>query len=371
MKYLFFLLSFTVISGCTKPSNDSEVRIGEFGSLTGSEGAYGTDTHQGILLAIKEVNDQGGLFGKKVRLITYDNQGKTDEAVSSVTRLITQDQVHAIIGEVASTRSIAAGAIAQQYGVPMISPASTSEELTKVGNYIFRVCFVDSFQGEAMARFAAQNLKLKTGAILSDQKSDYSVGLAKHFEESFQAQNGKIVSKVTYSSGDIDFKSQLVAIRKVGADFLFLPGYYTEVGLIARQARELGYKGVFLGGDGWDSERLTEIGGGALAKSYFVNHYASDQEKSSKFFAAYQKEFQRVPNSSVALGYDAARLTLESIRRAGKLDRPLIREMIATTQNFQGVTGKFSISPQREVVKPAVVLQVAPNLTFTYFAAVK
>lgn len=368
-RFAFFLLLAVTVS-CTKRSDDS-IRIGEYGSLTGSESAYGVDTHQGIQLAVEEANSRGGALGKKIQLITYDDQGKTDEALTAVARLINQDGVHVILGEVASTRSIAAGNLAQQYKVPMISPSSTNPQVTRVGSYIFRVCFTDIFQGKVMAKFAAEELKLKKGAVLTDVKTDYSVGLTKSFEETFQKMGGKIIAKHSYASGDLDFKSQVTYIRNSGAEFLFLPSYYTEAGLIARQARELGYKGVLLGADGWDSDKLTEVGQGALVGSYFSNHYASDMAANKSFVEAFKKRFQTTPNSSSALGYDAALLAINAIERAGSLDRTLIRNQLAATREFQGATGKFSINNDRDADKPAIILKVDPKLQFKYFAEIR
>lgn len=370
MRYQWILVIFLLITtGCVKRS-DEAVRIGEYGSLTGSESAYGIETHRGIELAVEEANQRGGMFGKKITLITYDDQGKTDEAVTAVSRLITQDNVHVILGEVASTRTIAAANIAEQYQVPMISPSSTNPQVTRVGRSIFRVCFTDIFQGEVMAKFTFQDLKLKKGAVLVDVKSDYSVGLAKSFGEKYQKLGGKLSAKHSYASGDLDFKSQLTFIKHSGAEFLFLPAYYTEAGLIARQARELGFKGVLLGADGWDSEKLTEVGQKALVGSYFSNHYASDMASNKMFVEAFKKRYSMIPNSSAALGYDAALLAINAIARAGTLDRKAIRDQIAATRDFQGATGIFSINAERDADKPAVILKVDSQLQFKYFAQV-
>src|SRR3989338_9192051 len=250
-----FLFSFTQ---CTKKEDKNIIKIGEYGSLTGSEATFGTSTHNGIMLAIDELNSAGGIAGKKIKAITVDDQGKPEEAASAVTKLITSDKVAVILGEVASSRSLAGAPIAQRYKIPMVSPSSTNPKVTQVGNYIFRTCFIDPFQGKVMANFAKNTLKAKKVAILRDVKSDYSVGLAEFFTKTFTDGGGKVVVDLSYTAGDIDFKAQLTTIRSKGVEAIFVPGYYTEVGLIARQAKELGVSVPLLGGDGWDSARLTE-----------------------------------------------------------------------------------------------------------------
>ncbi|RYZ64465.1 MAG: ABC transporter substrate-binding protein, partial [Proteobacteria bacterium] len=246
--------------------------------MTGSEATFGTSTHNGILLALKEINDAGGINGKKIELITVDNQSKSEEAALGTSKLITQNHVIAVLGEVASSRSLVMAPIAQQNGTPMISPSSTNPKVTQVGDYIFRTSFIDPFQGEVMARFASENLKAKKIAILKDVKSDYSMGLSQYFINTLLKSGGEILVEQSYAAGDLDFKSQLTAIRAKNPDAIYVPGYYTEVGLIARQARELGMKMPLLGGDGWDSPKLFEIGGKAIEGSYYSNHYSAEDQ---------------------------------------------------------------------------------------------
>lgn len=225
-------------------------------------------------MAFDEVNEKGGIKGKKIKLITEDDQGKPDEAAQAVTRLITQNKVVALLGEVASGRSKAAAPIANKNKIPMITPASTNPDVTKLGEYIFRTCFIDPFQGLVMAKFAKENLGLKTAAILRDVKNDYSVGLANVFVEEFKKMGGEIVEDLSYQSGDIDFKAQLTQIKAKNPQTIFIPGYYTEVGLIALQTKQLGIKSVLLGGDGWDSPKLAEIGKDAVnGNSSYSLHY--------------------------------------------------------------------------------------------------
>lgn len=372
---------FLAFSACTKkdgattqsaaPAGD-EIVFGEYGSMTGSESTFGVSTHKGILMAIEEANRSGGVKGKKFKVIPLDTQGKSEEAVTVVTKLITQDKVSLILGEVASSRSLAAAPVAQQYKIPMISPSSTNPKVTQVGDYIFRVCFIDPFQGSVMAKFAVNNLNLKKAAIFRDIKSDYSVGLANFFAEEYKKLGGEIVADVAYSSGDVDFKSQLTSIKGKKPDVLFVPGYYTEVGIIARQTREMGLKSTLLGGDGWDSEKLTEIGGQAILGGYFSNHYSHEDKNAvvQNFVANYKAKYGEVPNGLAAMGYDAALVAIDAVKRATELTPTAYRDALAKTVNFQGVTGIITINSERNAVKPAVVLKVAANNEFQYVTTV-
>lgn len=336
------------------------IKIGEVGSMTGAEATFGQSTHNGIELAVTEVNAAGGIQGKQIQLVSLDNQGKPEEAATAVTRLINQDRVVAILGEVASSRSMAMAPIAQGSKIPMVTPSSTNPKVTQLGDYIFRVCFIDPFQGSVMAKFAAENLKVKRVAILRDVKNDYSVGLADFFKETFGKSGGTIVVDQSYSAGDMDFKSQLTSIRTQNPEAIFVPGYYTEVGLIARQARELGIKVPLLGGDGWDSPKLAEIGGSSIDGSFFSNHYSSEDTSPhvQDFIKNYQAKYGVVPDGLAAMGYDAARVLFDAMNRAGTSDPTPVRDALAATKDFQGVTGKISIDAERNAVKPAVVLGV-------------
>lgn len=348
---------------------ENTLKIGEVGSMTGGDATFGTSTHQGAMLAIEEANLNGGVFGRKLELVSLDDQGKASEAVLAVNKLITQERVHAVLGEVSSSRSLAMAPIAQQFKIPMITPSSINSKVTQQGDYIFRVCFVDQFQSKVMADFAWNNLRAKRAAILRDVKSDYSQDSSEIFIERFKKAGGSIVVDQSYSAGDIDFKSQLTAIRSAQPDVILVPGYYTEVALIARQGRELGITAPLLGGDGWDSPLLKEIGGKALQGSYFVSHFAQDPSnvENQKFVETYKKTYRgQTPDGLAALGYDAARVLIESLKRiqAEHKDLPQdlpkqIRDALATTRNFPGVTGQISIDAQRNAVKAAVVFQIS------------
>lgn len=343
------------------------ILVGEVGSMTGTEATFGISTHQGIELALKEINAKGGVLGKKIKLISQDDQSKADEAATTATKLITQDRVVAILGEVASSRSLAMAPIVQSYKIPMIAPSSTNPKVTEQGDYIFRVCFIDPFQGSVMAKFALKNLQVKKVAVLRDIKSDYSVGLADFFIKDFTQGGGEILIDQSYSSGDSDFKAQLTSIAAKHPEAIFLPGYYGDVGLIARQAKESGITVPLLGGDGWDSPKLIEIGGAHLDGSYFSTHYSPDdtspivQEFIKNFTAAYKV----VPDGIAAMGYDAALVLTDAIQRAGSAEPAAIRDALAQTKNFPGVTGSITIDEKRNAQKPAVVLKIA-NSKYQY-----
>lgn len=357
---VFGLLGLIFSLSCGPKLNPNEIRIGEYGSLTGGQATFGTSTHEGIQLAVDEINAAGGVNGKTFKIITLDDQGKPEEAAIAVTKLITQSQVQVVLGEVASSLSLAAAPICQERKVPMISPSSTNPKVTQVGDYIFRVCFIDPFQGQVMADFAMQNLKAKTACVLRDQKSDYSMGLADFFIKRFKEKGGTILSDQSYVAGDIDFKSQLTGVREKKPDVVFVPGYYTEVGLITQQARELGVKVPFLGGDGWDSEKLYEIGGKSLDGCYFSTHYSAESSDPvvQTYVKKYQAKFNHQPDALATLGYDAVGVLAAALKSAKSLSGSDIRDAIAATKAYPGVTGSISLDSDRNAVKPAVVLKI-------------
>jgi branched-chain amino acid transport system substrate-binding protein len=362
MKRILFLLSLClVLSFCKKQDPDStEILIGEFGSLTGTTANFGISVKNGIDMAIEDLNGAGGVLGKKVRVIVEDDQGKPEEAQTVVTRLINRNRVVAVLGEVSSSRSLAAAPVCQQNRIPMISPSSTNPKVTQVGDYIFRVCFIDPFQGSVMARFAANTLKLKEIAILRDIKNDYSVGLADVFTENFQKLRGKIVADESYSEGDNDFNAQLTAIKAKNPQAIFIPGYYTEVGLIARQSRNLGITVPLLGGDGWDSGSLWQIGGVALNDCYYSSHYSSKDPNPvvQKFVTKYKQLYGQLPDTNAVLAYDAAGLLFDAFRRSNTTEPAKVRDAIASTRDFVGVTGKIIIDENRNPRKPSVILRI-------------
>lgn len=340
------------------------VLIGHYGSLTGSKATFGKSTDNGIKLAVKEVNAAGGVTinGEKrmVQLVSEDTEGKAEKAGTVVTKLITKDQVKAVLGEVASSITLAGAPVAQQYGVPMITPSSTNPDCTKVGDMIFRVCFIDPFQGFACAKFTRENLKLDSVAVLFDQAGAYSVGLKDEYIKAFESMGGKIVSTQAYNEGDSDFKAQLTRIREAKPQAIFVPGYYTEVANIALQSKQLGMDVPLIGGDGWDSEDLAKNAGKAIEGSYYSNHYASDQpsKEIQDFVSAYRSDFGSTPDGLAALGYDAAKLLFDAMSRAKSLEGKDLRDAIAATKDFKGVTGVITLNAERDAVKPAVMVQM-------------
>jgi branched-chain amino acid transport system substrate-binding protein len=353
------ILALSFLGGCTK-KDTNEIKIGHFASMTGSEATFGISTDEGIRLAFDEINAAGGIKGKKIKLITMDNQGKAEEAAAVVTRLIEQEKVVAIMGEVASSRSLAAAPIAQAKKIPMISPSSTNPKVTEVGDYIFRTCFIDPFQGTVMAKFAFDNLKAKKVAILRDVKSDYSVGLADYFAIKFKELGGEVVADLSYQSQDVDFKGQLTQIKSKNPDAIMIPGYYTEVGLIARQARDLGIKAHLLGGDGWDSPKLSEIGQKAIDGGYFSNHFSNESTEPTavEFMNKFKAKYNKTPDGLSSVAYDAAKILAKAMENATELTPTAIRNELAKIKDFQGATGKITIDEKRNATKSAVVVQV-------------
>jgi branched-chain amino acid transport system substrate-binding protein len=353
-------------SGCerrpgtaTTETSTGDIVVGMYGSLTGDGASFGQSSVEGAQLAVEEINNAGGLLGgRKIRLLVEDDQSRPDEASNAVTKLITQDKVVAILGEVASRRSLAAGPVCQKYQIPMISPASTNERVTEIGDYIFRVCFIDPFQGEVLAKFAYNDLKVRRVAVLKDIQQDYSVGLTDSITKNFTTLGGQVLPPVSYSSGDADFKAILTQVRAQKPDAMFVTGYYPEAAIIVRQARELGMKIPILGGDGWVGDALKN-GREALANCFISDHYSGDNPDPvvQTFVKSYQAKFKRLPDSIAALGYDAGKVLADAITRAGSTEGPKIREALAVA-DVPGVTGRLKINASRNVDKPAVILEV-------------
>jgi branched-chain amino acid transport system substrate-binding protein len=344
-----------------EPTSGDTIVIGHYGSLTGSEATFGQSTSQGIRLAIEEFNAKGGFKGQKIQLKEYDTRGDANEAKLAVERLVKSDKVTCVLGEVASKLSLVGAPICQDGKVPMISPSSTNPNVTAVGDYIFRVCFIDPFQGLAGAKFSREYLKAKSAAVLIDQGSPYAVGLANEFTRNFKSLGGTIVTEQKFTAGAQDFTSQLTSIRSAKPDVVYVPGYYTDVGNIALQARKLGITQPLLGGDGWDSEQLAKIAKDSIEGCYYTNHYAPDQPDArvQEFIKNYRKAYGSTPDGLAALGYDAAKILFDSMARAKSLSGADLRDAIAQTSKFPGVTGEISINKDRDAVKAAVVVEMA------------
>lgn len=336
------------------------IRVGYYGDLTGRTSNFGVSTKNGVMMAADEINKAGGINGRQIEILSEDDEGRPEKAATVVTKLIAQDKVVALLGEVASGNSLAAAPKAQAAKVPMISPSSTNPAVTQVGDYIFRVCFIDPFQGEVMAKFATNTLHAKKAAIMLDFNSPYSRGLTEFFEASFTKLGGQVVTKQSYTQGDRDYKGQLTSIRSANPDVIYVPGYYGEVGVIAKQAKQLGITQPLLGGDGWDAPQLWELGGDALNGDFISNHYSVEDPSPAiqKFVADFRGRYNLVPDALAALGYDAMRVLADGIKRAGTTSEPKLRDAIAATKDFPGVTGVITVDNQRNAVKPAVVLKL-------------
>ena len=342
------------------PADSKTILLGEYGSMTGSLATFGQSTDNAIKMATEEINAKGGVLGKPVEISLEDDGSRAEQVPLAVNKLISEKNVLAILGEVASSNSLAAAPICQAAGVPMLSPTSTNPDVTKVGDYIFRACFIDPFQGSVMAKFAGGDLNAKTAAIFTDVKSDYSKGLTEFFKKEFTANGGKILSEENYRAGETDFRGQLTNIKGKKPDVIYVPGYYTEVANIAVQARSLGIDVPLLGGDGWDSPKLFEIGGKAVNGCYLSNHYSPENKdpKVVKFVTDYRKKFGETPDALAAVAYDAAYIMFDAITRSGGTDRAKLRDALAATKDFDGVTGSISMDENRNAQKPIVILKV-------------
>ncbi len=362
------IVSLALAFSCARKSdnraaqpNHSTIKIGYFGDLTGPTFNFGRSAYNGVLMAASEINQLGGINGRQIDVVIEDDRGSPEEAARLTAKLIDHDKVVAIIAGGTSSNSLAAAPKAQSSHVPLISPSSTDPAVTQTGDYIFRTCFVDSFQGEVMASFAANTLKAKKAAILFDFNAPYGRGLTEFFELSFRKLGGDIVNKQSYMQGDADFKGQLSSIKAADPDVIYIPGYYGDVALIAKQARALGLNQPLLGGDGWDAPELWQLGGDALNNSYMSTHYSVDNPEPAiqSFVHEYKQRYSNlVPDAHAALAYDAARLLFDAIGRAGVTDSAKLRDALAQTRNFNGVTGIINMNADRNAIKPAVVLKL-------------
>ncbi len=377
---LFAAALSLLLAGCP-PKNESggaaagpgDIVIGEYGSLTGPQATFGQSTHNGIMMAVDQINAAGGVRGRKIKILTEDDQSKQEDAANAVTKLISQNNVLAVLGEVGSSNSLAAAPICQANKVPMITPSSTNPEVTRKGDYIFRICFTDDDVGENMARYVVEQLHVKRAAMLTDVKTDYSTGLTATIEKTFTSLGGQIVGRASYANGDSDFRSQLTAIKQNKPELIFLPGYYTDVGQIAIQARDLGMTQPFVGGDGWVSPKLVEIGGKALEGCIYANHYsyADPTPVVRNFVQSYHDRYGAVPDGMAALAFDAARVLADALKRAKKLDGPSVREAIAETKGFPGVTGTITIGPDRNAVGKKMIFEEIKNGQLTLKATIE
>jgi branched-chain amino acid transport system substrate-binding protein len=336
------------------------IKLGGVDPLTGGVSQFGIGCHQGFVLAFEQINAEGGILGQQIELVTEDDESKPGQSATAVRKLITQDKVLAILGDATSSATLEAAPIAQADKIPMITPTATNPRITEVGDFIFRVCFLDEFQGRVLARFAREKLKAQRIFTLIDVKQDYSVDLLKFFKDEFTKLGGTIVGEQSYSTGDIDFRAQLTPIRGVRPDAVYVPGYYQEVALIVKQGRQIGLTMPFIGCDGWANQALIAIGGKAIDGCFFTNHFSPEDQAPvvKSFVAKYQEKYGSLPDTFSALGYDAARLLADAIRRAGALNPQAVRDALASTTGFSGVTGQISLDATRNASKPGLVITV-------------
>ena len=362
------LLSMSMLmTGCgggAKKDAGNTIKIGVVSELTGPNASYGTSVVKGMKLAVKEINDKGGVDGKKIELAVADDKSEPAEAANAMSKVLNQDKAKLTMGIFTSSNAIAACNVSESAKVPFLAIGATNPKVTldkdgKAKPNTFRVCFIDPFQGTVGANFVLDTLKLKKAVVLIDNSSDYSKGLAAFFKEAYAKKGGQILGEEAYLEKDTDFKAILTKIKTLNPDVLYVPGYYEEVGKIIKQARELDIKAAFVGGDGWDSPKLVEIAGGpALENTYFTNHYSPDatNAESKAFVAAYQKEYNEKPDAPAVLGYDGAKLMADAIKRAGSTDGAKVSAALAATKDFPAVTGKTSLNATHDAVKSAVII---------------
>ena len=351
-----------VLAGCGNEAKSDEIKIGANFEMTGNVANYGAATLDGLKLAIKEVNDAGGVNGKKITIVDADNKSEASEAVNAATKLISDDKVKVIVGPAVTANVIAESQVATDNKVPVIAPDATSPDVTvengQVKPYIFRSCFIDPQQGSVMSKFATENLKAKTAVIYVDNSTDYSKSLGKVFKEKFEAAGGKVLDQQAFVAKDTDFKATLTTLKAANADVIFVPAYYEEVGKIVKQARELGITCPILGTDGWDDPKVADIAGAdALNNTYFSTHYSDKDESVKGFVDAFTQEYGHAPNVFAALGYDAGKMLVDAIKRAGSDDPEAIRKALEETKDLKVGTGTITMDKNHNPIKQAVILE--------------
>ncbi|MGZ4032498.1 MAG: ABC transporter substrate-binding protein [Tumebacillaceae bacterium] len=353
-------------SKSTSGADSKVIKVGANFEMTGSVASFGNSQLQGIELAAKEINAAGGVLGKQLEIDKQDNASKADESTRIATKLITQDKVDVLMGATTSTNTLAAVQVADDKKIPMLSASATNPNVTfdskknQVNPYVFRACFIDPFQGKVMADFSAKNLHAKTAVIYKDVASDYSKGLAEYFQKTFEAEGGKVLTVESFQTNDTDFKAVLTRIKDKNPDVIYVPGYYQEVGKIVKQARDLGINKPMEGGDGWDAPQIVDIAGKAALNNTFISNHYSPQDpdpKVKKFVDAYKAAYGIEPDSMAVLGYDGMYLLADAIKRAGSVDHEKVKDALAATTDFEGVTGKLKFDDHHDPVKSAVVLE--------------
>ena len=353
----------SVFAGCGDEAKSDEIKVGANFEMTGNVANYGSATLDGLKLAIKEANDAGGVNGKKINLVTVDNKSEASEAVNAATKLISDDKVKVVVGPAVTANVMAESQVANDNKIPVIAPDATSPAVTvengQVKPFIFRSCFIDPQQGEVMATFASKDLKAKTAVVYIDSSSDYSKSLGQVFKEKFEAAGGKVVMEEAFLQKDQDFKATLTKIKTANADVIFIPAYYEEVGKIVKQARELGITQPLLGTDGWDDTKVVDIAGAdALNNTFFSSHYSEKDKDVQSFIESFKKEYDHAPNVFAALGYDAGKMLIDAIKRAGSDDPEKIQKALEETKDLQVGTGKITMDKNHNPIKSAVILEM-------------
>ncbi len=360
------VLVASMVAGCGSKA-EKDIKIGMVYELTGNTASYGTSAANGAKLAFKEINANGGVLGKQIKIVSADNKGEPSESANAMSKVISQDKVVAVTGFTVSSCGIAASAVAEASKIPFVAAATVNPKVTfdertgKVKDYTFRACFIDSFQGTVGANFALNGLKAGKTAIMTDSSSDYSKGLTEIFRSTYVKAGGKIVAEESYLQKDQDYKPILTKIKAQNPDLLYIPGYYEDVGKIIKQARELGMTIPVLGADAWDSPVLVEMGGAQpLNNTYFTNFYSIEDRNpvSNAFVEAYKKEYGQTPDSMAAMGYDAAKLLVDAIKRANSTDANKIKEALAATKNFSSVSGEMSLNDRHDAVRGVVIIEL-------------
>ena len=375
-------MSATMVMGCSETAkvnsnsgsaaSGNTIKLGGVFPLTGDVPSIGSAMDNGAKLAIKEINEAGGILGKKLELVSEDDQNQAATAPNAITKLITQDKVAAVVGTYASKCSIPMAAVAKDLKAVMITPVSTNEKVTtEGGDYVFRACFIDPLQGKVGAKFAAENLKAKKVAMLYDVGNDYCVGISKEFKKNFEAAGGAVVYEKTYNAGESDFKAFLTEIKELNVDAIYLPDNYSTVGLIAKQAREIGIKAAFLGSDSWGDQGIVKVGGDAVEGAYFTDHLSlkSDNAAIKKFAESYTKQYNAEPSTFAVLSYDSVYLVAEAIKKAGSTDSAAIKDAMAKLDIDAGTT-HYKFDDKHNPIKSVVINKIVKG-QFEFEAEVK
>ncbi|KAB8031842.1 ABC transporter substrate-binding protein [Fluviispira multicolorata] len=357
----FFTRGFAMVSGLAFSLNvfAFEARVGIILPLTGSQAYYGKDAKKGIDIALEELQKSD----PSIKIYVEDSASSPAESAKAMNKLITSDKVIAVIGEMTSSSTIAAGSIAEKAKIPILTPSATNDTITDNKKYIFRTCFKDNFQGVVMGDFSYTNLSAKTAIILEDADSDYSKGLAENFKATFEEKGGKILKILKFSQKDTTFTSQLGDVRKMKPDVLFIPAFHQQVAVIIREAKDLQIKSKLVGTDGWDTPELRQIAKGAENGGYFSNHYSHESKNPTlqKFIKIYNEKYKTQPSAFSALGYDSMKMIYEAIKNANSPNSEKVRDELSKIKNFDGVTGNISMDKNNNAIKPAVILQFIPN----------